>query len=111
MPGTVAGMRLGWPGCGWVCGWAVGYGDRRCGAACRDDLAGDPWLGRLVPLAGAYRPVEQVTQMTSAARPSCSRRAAAVGLPSSAMARLAAFPQLTGRFSGGGRCWVRTSVG
>ena len=48
-----------WPGCGWGVRVAAGHGDRRCGAVCRDDLAGDPRLGRLVPLAGAHRPAEQ----------------------------------------------------
>ena len=73
MPGTVAGMRLGWSGCGWVCGWPPGL---VTGGAARP--AGTIWPG----IRGS----------------SCSRRAAAVGLPSSAMARRAAFPQLTGLF-------------
>ncbi len=38
---------------------AAGHGDRQCDALCRDDLAGDPRLGRLVSLAGAHRLVEQ----------------------------------------------------
>jgi len=31
---------------------AAGFGDRRCGAACRDDLAGDPWLELLQARGG-----------------------------------------------------------
>jgi hypothetical protein len=55
----VAGTRSGWPGRGRGVRVAAGHGDRRCGAVCRDDLAGDPRLGRLVFLAGAHRPAEQ----------------------------------------------------
>ena len=51
-PGTAAGMRVGWSGCGWVCGWPPRSGHGGAARPAGMIGPGDPWLGWFVPWAG-----------------------------------------------------------